>query len=86
MNIDDNTLEHNTNDYEITKDDPTRQRPRQLVVRRGQRFTLKLHLDRNYVDTQDNIFLIMEIGRLYDVHYRLFLVDCEIVLHRFCSK
>ena len=62
FNFDANTREHNTDEYEITQDDFTRKAPRQLVIRRGQSFTLDLNLDRNYKKKTDEITLLMEIG------------------------
>ena len=59
--IDDNTEDHNTDQYEITdvdEDDPDR--PEELVVRRGQPFKLILRLSREFDKEHDKVKLIFE--------------------------
>ena len=55
-----NTVEHHTDEYEITQ--IGQERPPQLVVRRGQPYEVQLKLDREFNKGTDKIKIIMEIG------------------------
>ncbi|KAL3860744.1 hypothetical protein ACJMK2_010819 [Sinanodonta woodiana] len=60
LNIADNTKEHHTNEYDITEDLPGQKR--QLVVRRGQSFTITLEFDRDYDESRDDLRLVFQFG------------------------
>ncbi|XP_064598835.1 hemocyte protein-glutamine gamma-glutamyltransferase-like [Liolophura sinensis] len=65
FNIAANTKAHHTDEFEITKEKQAgilHGNPRQLVVRRGQPFDVKVTFSRRYDDKKDDLRLIFEFG------------------------
>lgn len=60
LKIDENTSDHHTDVYEVTKarDDGEQQ----LVVRRGDEFQVAIKLDRNYSKETDHLRVILDVG------------------------
>ena len=55
-----NAIHHHTNDYEITQSKEAR-----LVIRRGHPFEVNVKFNRPYDAEQDQVRIIMEIGKLH---------------------
>ena len=66
LQIKKNTEDHHTADYDITTsfdiDEDDQKRPPQLVVRRGQTFTVQIIFNREFDDDQDHISFTFTTG------------------------
>lgn len=60
FNLEENTREHRTNEFEIVR----RDKEPVLVVRRGQPFTLKITFGRSYDDVNDAVCLVFVLKGL----------------------
>lgn len=62
LNIPKNTEEHHTDQFEITDklDGDNREN---LVIRRGQKFTIKIEFNREYYKDKDDLRLVFQFGK-----------------------
>lgn len=66
FNIGANTKAHHTDEFEITREKQSgilQGNPRQLVVRRGQPFDIKVTFSRRYDEKKDDLRLTFEFGK-----------------------